>query len=92
MAEENKEIYSKSLTYHTWQRLKKNKLSMFGMFIILVGILIALFGPVIRPDSSPKANNQILEITTRKPGFRLNLLKIRKKVTCFCKSGISIKV
>jgi len=78
MAKENKEIYSKSLTYHAWQRLKKNKLALFGMFIIGVSTIIALLGPVIRPDSSPKANNQILEITTRKPGFSLDLLKIRK--------------
>lgn len=78
MAKENKEIYSKSLSYHAWQRLKKNKLALFGMFIIGVSTLIALLGPVIRPDSSPKANNQILEITTRKPGFSIDLLKIRK--------------
>ncbi|MBX2958453.1 MAG: ABC transporter permease [Flavobacteriales bacterium] len=78
MARENKEIYSKSLTYHAWQRMKKNKLALFGMFIIGISTLIALLGPVIRPDSSPKANNQILEITTRKPGFSVDLLKIRK--------------
>lgn len=78
MARENKEIYSKSLTYHAWQRMKKNKLALFGMFIIGISTLIALLGPVIRPDSSPKTNNQILEITTRKPGFSVDLLKIRK--------------
>ncbi|MBV6485355.1 MAG: hypothetical protein KFKLKKLM_01916 [Flavobacteriales bacterium] len=78
MVRENKEIYSKSLTYHAWQRMKKNKLALFGMFIIGISTLIALLGPVIRPDSSPKANNQILEITTRKPGFSVDLLKIRK--------------
>jgi peptide/nickel transport system permease protein len=78
MAKENKEIYSKSLSYHAWQRLKKNKLALFGMFIIGVSTVIALLGPVIRPDSSPRANNQILEITTRKPGFSIDLLKIRK--------------
>lgn len=78
MGKENKEIYSKSLSYHAWQRLKKNKLAIFGMLIILVATLVAFLGPVIRPDSSPKANNQILEITTRKPGFSIDLLKIRK--------------
>lgn len=78
MAKEKKEIYSKSLTYHAWQRLKKNKLALFGMFIISISTIIALLGPIIRPDSSPKANNQILEITTRKPGFSVDLLKIRK--------------
>jgi peptide/nickel transport system permease protein len=78
MGKENKETYSKSLTYHAWQRLRKNKLALFGMFIIFAATLVALLGPIIRPDSSPKANNQILEITTRKPGFSIEVLKIRK--------------
>lgn len=78
MGKEKKEIYSKSLSYHTWQRLRKNKLALFGMFIIFAATLVALLGPIIRPDSSPKANNQILEITTRKPGFSIEVLKIRK--------------
>ncbi|MCC7332000.1 MAG: ABC transporter permease [Flavobacteriales bacterium] len=74
----HKETYSRSLTYHAWQRLKRNKLAMFGVFIILISSLIALLGPIIRPDSSPKANNQILEITVRKPGFVVDILKVRK--------------
>ena len=78
MGKEKKEIYSKSLSYHAWQRLRKNKLALFGMFIIFSATLVALLGPIIRPDSSPKANNQILEITTRKPGFNIEVLKIRK--------------
>lgn len=78
MGKEKKEIYSKSLSYHAWQRLRKNKLALFGMFIIFAATLVALLGPIIRPDSSPKANNQILEITTRKPGFSIEVLKIRK--------------
>lgn len=78
MGKEKKEIYSKSLSYHAWQRLRKNKLVLFGMFIIFAATLVALLGPIIRPDSSPKANNQILEITTRKPGFSIEVLKIRK--------------
>ncbi len=78
MRKEKKEIYSKSLTYHAWQRLKKNKLAMLGMFIICLATIIAVLGPIIRPDSSPKANNQILEITTKKPGFKVQLLQIRR--------------
>ena len=78
MGKENKDIYSKSLSYHAWQRLKKNKLAIFGLLIIFCATLVALLGPIIRPDNSPKANNQILEVTTRKPGFKINILKIRK--------------
>lgn len=78
MVKMHKETYSRSLTYYAWQRLKRNKLAMFGVFIILISSLIALLGPIIRPDSSPKANNQILEITVRKPGFVVDILKVRK--------------
>lgn len=73
-----KEIYSKSLSYHAWQRLKKNKLALFGIFIISLATLVAILGPSIRPDSSPKANDQILEITTKKPGFSVDVLLVRR--------------
>lgn len=78
MARKKKDIYSKSLSKIAWQRLKKNKLALFGMFIIGCAVFISLMGPMIRPDGSPKANDQILEITTQKPGFSVDLLKIRK--------------
>jgi peptide/nickel transport system permease protein len=78
MRKEKKEIYSKSLSYHAWQRLRKNKLALFGIAIICLATLIAVFGPLIRPDSTPKANDQILEITTKKPGFTVDILHVRK--------------
>lgn len=78
MGKEKKEIYSKSLSYHAWQRLKKNKLALFGLFIIAFATLVALSGPLFRPDATPKANDQILEVTTKKPGFEVQLLKVRK--------------
>lgn len=78
MSKQKKEIASKSLSKIAWQRLKKNKLSVFGMFIIFFAILVSLLGPSIRPDNTPKANDQTLELTTKKPGFSVNLLKIKK--------------
>ena len=78
MSKEKKEIYSKSLSYHAWQRLKKNKLALLGIAIICLATLTAMLGPLIRPDSSPKANGQILEVTTKKPGFTVDLLLVRK--------------
>jgi peptide/nickel transport system permease protein len=78
MSKEKKEIYSKSLSYHAWQRLKKNKLALFGISIICLATLVAVLGPLIRPDSTPKANDQILEITTKKPGFTVDILHVRK--------------
>ena len=78
MAKKKKDIYSKSLSQITWKRLKKNKLALFGLFIISCAVIIAILGPLIRPDGTPMANDQILEITTQKPGFTVNLLKIKK--------------
>lgn len=78
MARQKKEKYSKSLGYMAWQRLKRNKLAITGMIIIGIAILIAFLGPVIRPDKTPKSNDQIIEITTKKPGFTVDVLKIRK--------------
>lgn len=78
MSKEKKDIQSKSLSQIAWHRLKKNKLSMFGLFIIFFALLIAVLGPMIRPDGTPKANDQILEITTQKPGFSVDLLLVKK--------------
>lgn len=71
---------SKSLTKMAWRRLKRNKLSVFGMVIIFLAALIALLGPLVRPDNTPKANDQTLELTTKKPGFTIDLLKVKKNV------------
>ena len=69
---------SKSLSKMAWQRLKRNKLSVFGMFIIFMAAMIAILGPLARPDNTPKANDQTLELTTKKPGFTIDLLRIKK--------------
>lgn len=78
MGKEKKDIKSKSLSHIAWHRLKKNKLSLFGLVIIFCAIIVAILGPMVRPDGTPKANDQILEITTQKPGFTVDLLKIKK--------------
>jgi len=78
MNKEKKDTQSKSLSKIAWQRLKKNNLSIFGLVLISIAILVAVLGPNIRPDNSPKANDQTLELTTKKPGFSINLLKVKK--------------
>jgi len=78
MNKEKKDTQSKSLSKIAWQRLKKNNLSILGLVLISIAILVAVLGPNIRPDNSPKANDQTLELTTKKPGFSINLLKVKK--------------
>ena len=69
---------NKSPSYYALQRLKKNKPAFWGLLYVCLCTLIALAGPLILPDHSPDSNQQILELETRKPGFKVQLLKVRK--------------
>jgi peptide/nickel transport system permease protein len=60
------------------RRLLANKGASFGLILILVSLLLALFCYFIAPDSSPNANRMIPEIGSRKPGFSTLLLRIKR--------------
>lgn len=61
-----------------WRKFRRNPLSYGGFVFILFCLFVAILGYLITPDSSPYANEQILEIATQKPGFRADFLKVRK--------------
>lgn len=69
---------SSSLNYLAWQKFKKNKISLFALYIILSALFIGVLGYLITPDKTSFANNQILEISAKKPGFKCTLLKVQK--------------
>lgn len=69
---------SHTLFTMAWHRFQKNTLAMISLFVIIAVIMVALLGPFIRPDPSPKANNQHLEITLKPPGFEVLMLAVRK--------------
>jgi peptide/nickel transport system permease protein len=69
---------SHSITYNTWIRLKKNKLAMFGLIVIGISILTALLGFSITPDCTPNANEQLLELSKKPPGFEIQMLQTMK--------------
>lgn len=71
--------HSPSFQQAAWQRLKKNKGAVFGLVIILLSILTAVFSYFIAPDSSPYANRIILEIGGEKPGYQRDFLKLKKE-------------
>jgi peptide/nickel transport system permease protein len=75
---QEKDFYSKPLSYYTWQRLKKNKLAVFGIIVIALSVVVAVLGYLIMPDSSPDANNQMLELSIKPPGFKVKMLLKRK--------------
>jgi ABC-type dipeptide/oligopeptide/nickel transport system permease subunit len=60
-----------------WRRLRKNKGAMFGLVIIALSVLVAIFAYFIAPDSSPYANRIILEIGGEKPGHKQIFLKVK---------------
>ncbi len=67
--------YSHSLSFYAWQRLKKNKLAMFGLVVIVLCMIMAVLGFSITPDSTPDANDQLLELSKKPPGFEVQILQ-----------------
>ena len=61
-----------------WKRFRSNKLGMVALFFVLVWALLALFAYLVIPDKTPNANRQLLEISTKKPGFEVDMLMIPK--------------
>lgn len=61
-----------------WKRLLKNKPAVIGMVFILASVIIAVLGYQITPDATPYANDMILQIGTKPPGFTIKMLKIKK--------------
>jgi ABC-type dipeptide/oligopeptide/nickel transport system permease subunit len=62
-----------------WRRLKKNKGAVFGLVVIILSVVVAIFAYFIAPDSSPYANRIILEIGGEKPGTTRDFVKVRKE-------------
>lgn len=68
--------HTNSLTRLALQKFKKNFWGVFSFwFIVLVGF-ISVFAYVIAPDSSQYANQMNLSIHSKRPGFKVQMLKI----------------
>jgi peptide/nickel transport system permease protein len=52
---------------------------MFGLVVIILSVLLAIFAYFISPDPSPYANRIILEVARQKPGHRQMFLKVKKE-------------
>ena len=62
-----------------WKRFRSNTLGMISLGFVILWALLALFAYLIIPDKTPNANRQILEISTKKPGFEVDMLMIPKE-------------
>lgn len=69
---------SGSLSKLAWERFRNNKLGMLSLAVICFTILIAILGYAITPDDTPYANQQVLELGSKKPGFGVTILRVRK--------------
>ncbi|MBL7777906.1 MAG: ABC transporter permease [Chitinophagales bacterium] len=69
------QVQSVSLNQKAWRRLKRNKSAMFGLAVIVLAVLLAALAYLIVPDNSPSGNEQILQLETHEPGFKIHLLK-----------------
>jgi ABC-type dipeptide/oligopeptide/nickel transport system permease subunit len=67
-----------SIQSDTWRRLKKNPGAVFGMVIIFLSLVTAVFAYFLAPDRSPYANRMVLEIGGEKPGYHQQFLLIKK--------------
>ncbi|MGF1563830.1 MAG: ABC transporter permease [Flavobacteriales bacterium] len=56
--------------------VKRNPTATIGAAFIALMTLVALLGPVIRPDPTPNANTQQLSISRQKPGFQVNVIQL----------------
>lgn len=75
MSKKVKSYHSHSLSYYAWQRFRKNRLSMFGLIVITLCMIVAILGYTITPDSTPDANDQLLELSKKPPGFKVQMLQ-----------------
>ena len=69
---------SKSFSAAAWRRLKKNKGALFGLVVIFLAVIVAIFAYFIAPDKTPNANRILVEIDGEKPGFKQNFLLVKK--------------
>lgn len=61
------------------KRFLKNKGALFAMILIGIALILAVFGYFIAPDNSTNANRMIPEIGSKKPGFTIQLLMLKRE-------------
>jgi len=74
-------VSSGSLTKLAIRKLLKSRIALVSIIFILFLVLVSLLGYLITPDTTPYANAQFLELSTKKPGFSVTMLKVHKNET-----------
>lgn len=76
----NKPIEPISLSGKAWKKFRKNKTALGSFYFILLTIVVSILGYLITPDSTPDANNQILQLSVKPPGTKVKMLLVKKNV------------
>jgi len=69
---------SGSLNSLALRKFFKNKLSTISLIVIVLFTVISILGYLITPDKTPFSNEQYLELSNKKPGFKVLMLYVRK--------------
>lgn len=69
---------SKSLGYYAWSKFRRDNVAFVGLLIIFISVLVAVLGAIIRPDATPMANEMLLQLSAKEPGFTVKTLLVRK--------------
>jgi ABC-type dipeptide/oligopeptide/nickel transport system permease subunit len=60
---------SRSLLQDAWRRFRRNKLAMFGLFLVVFLVLVAIFGPLFVQDPTHLSKTVFREPPTRQHPF-----------------------
>ena len=69
---------SGSLSKLALRKLSKDRIALVSVVFIVLLAIISILGYLITPDPTPFANQQFLELTTKKPGFKVQMLSVCK--------------
>ncbi|RXK60887.1 ABC transporter permease [Lacibacter luteus] len=72
-------VTEQSFTKTFWKKLRRNKGAVFGLIVIVLAIITALFAYVLAPDATPDANRIIVEIAAKKPGYQQQFFLLDKE-------------
>jgi len=69
---------AQSLQAIVWRKFRKNRQGMLLLCFLGVVSILSILGYAITPDSTPYANEQILQIRLQKPMSKVSFLQVRK--------------
>lgn len=77
LLKKKREVSTGSLNKLAMNRFRRNKLAMTAFGMICLAVFIAVAGYLITPDPTPYANDQYLELSLKKPGFSIWMVRLR---------------